>query len=152
MAGRATFTTVISRKTAPDPRTAAATAHRPAGVPRRRGAGPEWLGEGGELMRWAFNAGRGAPAKLAHKGELCYKLPMDTTIRNVDGTAYRRLKARAALEGKTMGEILTEAIQAYLARPGPAQKRRSLRDLRPEPYPEGTERLSLEIDEIVYGG
>ena len=27
-----------------------------------------------------------------------------------------------------------------------------LRDLAPEPYPDGNERLSSEIDTIVYGG
>ncbi len=76
---------------------------------------------------------------------------MDTTIRNLDEHAYRRLKARAALAGKTIGEVVNEAIRAYLARPGPETKGGSLRRLRPFAYPEGTERLSEQIDEIVYG-
>ncbi len=76
---------------------------------------------------------------------------VDTTIRNLDERAYRELKARAALEGKTMGEMVNEAVRAYLARPEFLSKRGSLRDLRPELYPEGTERLSEEIDDIVYG-
>lgn len=76
---------------------------------------------------------------------------MDTTIRNLDEKAYRRLKARAALAGKTIGEAVNEAIRAYLARPGPEDRRGSLRDLRPRAYPAGTERLSEEIDAIVYG-
>ncbi|MFQ5903150.1 MAG: hypothetical protein ACE5JO_05610 [Candidatus Binatia bacterium] len=76
---------------------------------------------------------------------------MDTTIRNIDETAYRALKARAALAGKTMGEMVNEAIRAYLARPDVHTKRGSLRDLRPERYPKGNERLSEEIDAIVYG-
>ena len=44
---------------------------------------------------------------------------MDTTIRNLDEAAYRELKARAALEGKTIGEAVNEAIRAYLAHPDP---------------------------------
>lgn len=76
---------------------------------------------------------------------------MDTTIRNIDGAAYRVLKARAALAGKTIGEMVNEAIRSYLARPDLLPKRGSLRDITPESYPEGNERLSEEIDVIVYG-
>lgn len=76
---------------------------------------------------------------------------MDTTIRNLDERAYRRLKARAALEGKTIGELVNEAIRAFLARPEPPLRPRSLRELEPEPYPEGNERLSEEIDAVMYG-
>ncbi|HSI98088.1 MAG TPA: hypothetical protein VK926_06965 [Gaiellaceae bacterium] len=76
---------------------------------------------------------------------------MDTTIRNLDERAYRELKARAALTGRTIGELVNEAIRAYLARPGEQAGRRSLRDLTPEPYPVGTERLSEEVDVVVYG-
>jgi plasmid stability protein len=77
---------------------------------------------------------------------------MDTTIRNLDDESYRALKARAALEGKTIGEMVNEAIRALLDRPGGAPRRGSLRDLRPEPYPKGNEKLSEEIDALLYGG
>jgi plasmid stability protein len=76
---------------------------------------------------------------------------MDMTIRNLDEQAYRALKARAALTGRTIGEVLNEAIRAYLARPDAGGKRGSLRDLEPEDYPPGMERLSESIDAIVYG-
>ncbi len=75
---------------------------------------------------------------------------MDTTIRKLDEAAYRALKARAALSGKTVGETINEAIRSYLARPIPGQTR-SLRDLVPEAYPDGCETLSEMIDSIVYG-
>lgn len=75
---------------------------------------------------------------------------MDKTIRNLDRNAYRALKARAAMAGKTMGEAVSEAIRVYLARPDILPKAASLRDLTPQPYPEGTERLSEEIDAVVY--
>jgi plasmid stability protein len=38
---------------------------------------------------------------------------MDTTIRNLDKDIYRALKARAALSGKTIGDVLNEAIRSY---------------------------------------
>lgn len=76
---------------------------------------------------------------------------MDTTIRNLDDDAYRRLKARAALSGKTVGEAVNEAIRAYLARPLPEEGRGSLCDWQPVAFPAGDERLSEEVDRIVYG-
>jgi len=82
---------------------------------------------------------------------MCYNVLMDTTIRNLDEHAYRMLKARAALLGKTVGETVTDAIRLYLGRPETPPKRGSLRDLTPEPYPDGNERLSTEIDDILYG-
>lgn len=81
-----------------------------------------------------------------------YDSCMDTTIRILDERAYGELKARAALSGRTLGEVVNEAIRSYLARPDPALRRGSLRHLTSEMYPEGTERLSEEIDSTVYGG
>ncbi len=75
---------------------------------------------------------------------------MDTTIKNLDGSAYRGLKARAALSGRTIGAV-TAAIRGYLARPSALTKRRSLRDLMPDASPKGNERLSEHIDAMVYG-
>lgn len=81
-----------------------------------------------------------------------YDSSVDATIRNLDPDAYRRLKAQAALTGRTIGELVNEAIRAYLARwPAASPGRRSLRDLAPEDYGEGEERLSEEIDALAYG-
>jgi len=76
---------------------------------------------------------------------------MDRTIRNLDEDVYRQLKARAALQGATVGELMNEAIRTWLARPEGGSSRRSLADLKPEPYPDGNERLSEEIDAAAYG-
>lgn len=76
---------------------------------------------------------------------------VDTTIRNLDERAYRALKARAALAGKTVGELASEAIRAYLGRPDLSVKTGTLRRLRPESYPKGNKRLSEQIDRVVYG-
>ncbi len=87
----------------------------------------------------------------AHNAPMCYTLPMDTTIRNLDEEVYRELKARAARSGRTIGEAVNEAVRFYLAVPSPHGRRGSLFDLEPEAYPQGSERLSEEIDEVVYG-
>lgn len=76
---------------------------------------------------------------------------MDTTIRNLDERAYRELKARAALSGKTIGETVNEAIRAYLARPDLSRRAGSLADIEPLDYPKGNERLSEQVDAVVYG-
>lgn len=76
---------------------------------------------------------------------------MDTTVRNLDEHAYRELRARAVLEGRTVGELITEAIRGYLVRATSLPKRGSLRALKPEQYPAGNKQLSIEVDSIVYG-
>lgn len=55
------------------------------------------------------------------------------------------------LEGRTVGELISEAIRAYLARGAAKRGGGTLRAFQPERYPEGNEGLSLEIDTIVYG-
>ena len=98
-----------------------------------------------------ISAGEHPGATIAHNAHMCYNREMDTTIRNLDENVYRSLKARAALAGKTVGEMVNEAMRAYLARPDFPTGSGSLQDLTPEEYPEGTERLSEDIDSIVYG-
>ncbi len=67
---------------------------------------------------------------------------MDTTIRNLDDAAYRALKARAALEGRPIGELVSDAIRSYLLRPEPEEKTLSILDWKPKDFGEGTEHLS----------
>jgi plasmid stability protein len=76
---------------------------------------------------------------------------MDTTVRNLEEQAYKALRARAVLEGRTVGALISEAIRSYLERSTIKRGTASLRDLQPELYPEGNEKLTSEIDAIVYG-
>ena len=76
---------------------------------------------------------------------------MDATIRNLDEHAYRELRACAVMQGRNVGDLLSEAMRAYLSRVSVSRGRSTLRALQPEPFPEGNERLSREIDVIVYG-
>ena len=82
---------------------------------------------------------------------MCDNAHMDTTIRNLDPRAYRALKAQASLEGRTIGDAVNEAIRAYVGWPGRREKCGSLRSLHPQEFPPGNERLSEEIDTVVYG-
>lgn len=79
-------------------------------------------------------------------------MTMNTTIRGLDPMAYKELKARAALEDRPIGELVNDAIRSYLSRPAPAEKTLSLLDWKPIDFGPGAERLSEEIDEILYGG
>lgn len=76
---------------------------------------------------------------------------MDTTVRNLDEEAYRAIKARAAIEGKPVGEVISEAIRAYIATAPPFPKKGSLVDLPSWDWGPGNERVSKDIDKIVYG-
>ncbi len=76
---------------------------------------------------------------------------MGATVLNLDEQAYTALRARAVLEGRTVDELIADAVRAYLARLPSSQKMGTLQALKPEPFPEGNERLSLEIDAVVYG-
>lgn len=79
-------------------------------------------------------------------------MTMNTTIRGLDPIAYKELKARAALEERAIGELVNDAIRGYLNRPEPGEKPLSLLDWKSIDFGPGTERLSEEIDDILYGG
>ena len=74
---------------------------------------------------------------------------MNITIHDLDVQAYEALCVRAAIEGRTVGEVINDAIRCYLAQP--TSGKGSLRTLEPILLPPGNENLSSEIDQIVYG-
>jgi plasmid stability protein len=76
---------------------------------------------------------------------------MDTTIRNLDEDAFRRLKARAALEGRPIGVVLSDLMREASGTGAAWPKKGSAHDIRPEPFGKRNRHLSEEIDAIVYG-
>jgi hypothetical protein len=80
---------------------------------------------------------------------------MDRMIRNINPTAYRRLKAIAAAEGRPIGAVLTDAINLYvwgsLKPPKRARKGRGLADLPVFDFGPGSERWSENKNEALYG-
>ncbi|MFQ6129116.1 MAG: hypothetical protein ACE5QW_09480 [Thermoplasmata archaeon] len=75
---------------------------------------------------------------------------MDTTIRGLDEETYRKTKAKAALLGLSVGQAVNDALRKWVAE-SEERPTRSILDMEPVPLGKGTERLSEEIDEIVYG-
>ena len=73
---------------------------------------------------------------------------MDTLIRNIDAPTYRAARARAALEGRSVGEVVTEALRDYLARNSVAENPSTLLD-QPE-GPQDEERNGTPVDEVVF--
>jgi plasmid stability protein len=75
---------------------------------------------------------------------------MDTTIRNLDERLYREMKGRAALTGRTLGQVVNEAMAVYLSRPPESSETISIADIEPLPFPSGEADLSERVDAIVY--
>lgn len=69
-------------------------------------------------------------------------------IRNIDKAAYRLLKTKAAAEGRTLGDVLSDAIRLYAGRPIQLKRRRtrSIADLPVWDFGPGSEHWSEEID------
>ena len=80
---------------------------------------------------------------------------MDVLIQDLDDSTFRAIRARAALEGRSIGEVVTEALRAYLARTAVAE-RGSLNELDDssklldEPTQAERERVGTPVDEIVH--
>lgn len=75
---------------------------------------------------------------------------MNVTVRGIDEELFRKFKAKAVKEGKKLGDALNEALLIWLMEK--SGKKTRLTELEPFDWGEGTERTSVEIDEIIYGG
>lgn len=78
-------------------------------------------------------------------------ISMNITIRGLDEGVFRRFKAKAVEEGMKLGEALTQAMEMWV-RQRSLKPKASLMDIRPFNWGEGTEKVSIEIDQIIYGG
>ncbi|HXE31171.1 MAG TPA: hypothetical protein VN515_05165 [Terriglobales bacterium] len=76
---------------------------------------------------------------------------MDTTIRNLDPVLYRRARARAATEGKTVGAVINEALRQHLRPQSRTDAKPHWWDVPVENWGPGTENLSNEVEDILYG-
>ena len=72
---------------------------------------------------------------------------VNVLIKNVDVRAYKAARLLAIRNDKNVGEIVSEAI-VLLTRQG---EKRGLAAAKPLHLGRGTEKLSQEIDEILYG-
>ena len=76
---------------------------------------------------------------------------MNTTIRGVDEAIFRKFKAKAAEEGMKIGEAVTQALESWVKEREHAKKRASLREIECYDWGKGTEKVSSQIDQILYG-
>ena len=75
---------------------------------------------------------------------------LNITIRNINDATYRQLKAKAALEGVTIGTAITQAIEFWISALGSTKKKGSIMDLKPVSMGKENEHLSEDIDKILY--
>jgi hypothetical protein len=77
---------------------------------------------------------------------------VDITIRDIDDHLYRQAKSRAALLGTTMGRVVSQALERWLAEESSGKGRKCfLENLRPVRFGKGSEHSSERIDELAYG-
>ena len=75
---------------------------------------------------------------------------MVVTLRNIDAGLFRAFKAKAASQGRTIGDMLNDVLREVLIERD-TRAQISLGDLKPIRFAAGNERLSDEIDEVLYG-
>jgi len=76
---------------------------------------------------------------------------MNITLRDVDEKVFRRFKAEAVKEGQKLGQAVTRAMKLWLEKRHEERgAEKSLLDLRPIDWGEGTEKTSTEIDSLLY--
>ncbi len=74
------------------------------------------------------------------------------TIRGVDDRVFREFKAEAVKDGTSIGKAITGAMKFWIeSRKRPKKAVKSLLDLKPYDWGQGTEKASQEIDKILYG-
>lgn len=78
-----------------------------------------------------------------------YMLNMSNiTVRDVDEEVFREFKAETSKQGLKLGTALTLAMRRFK---GELKTRRKLTDFKPTSWGEGTEHLSEQIDDILFG-
>ncbi len=76
----------------------------------------------------------------------------DITIRNVNVDVLQDFKAEAVREKKTFGKALAEALLLWLqSRKAHKRQKSSLLNIKPVDFGQGTEHLSENIDNELYG-
>jgi len=75
---------------------------------------------------------------------------MNITIRNLQESTFRKLKAKAAEEDMKIGDALTQAIELWVKTQSKRPKGK-FTDIPTFNWGKGTEHSSTEIDKILYG-
>ncbi len=78
------------------------------------------------------------------------------SVRDVDEETFRKFRALAIAERKKLGDTLTTLMRKYVkyrnkGREEHWKKVRALAEAKPLNFSPGNERLSEQVDEILYG-
>lgn len=73
-------------------------------------------------------------------------------VRDVDEKTFRRFKSLSIEQKMKLGEALTSAMQLMIEKQRIITKEKKVPKVKPFPWDKGSERTSMEVDEIVYGG
>lgn len=78
---------------------------------------------------------------------------LNISVRDVDPTAFREFKVKTVSQGTKTGIALTQAMKEWVGKREKEKKiKRSFFDLKPWDWGKGNERVSIEVDETLYGG
>lgn len=72
---------------------------------------------------------------------------VQVTIRDVDPNVFREFKSSATKHGIKLGSAITLAMEKFMS----TNKREKFTTLKPVSWGKGNEKVSEEIDEILYG-
>ncbi len=75
-------------------------------------------------------------------------MTMNITIRDLDDATYRKAKSKAALENKTIGQAVTEALKEWISKPR-QKKGKAFLDVLDHPEDWGPSDSS-QVDEDIY--
>jgi len=75
---------------------------------------------------------------------------MNLTIRSLNDSVFKKFKAKAVEEGMKLGEALTQAMELWIKQRN-VKRSANLLDIKPFNWGEGTEKTSIEIDQILHG-
>lgn len=73
---------------------------------------------------------------------------MQLSVKNVDDKVFRKFKAESVKEGIKVGKALTMAMEFWLEKT--QDKKMSILNFKPVSWGEGTEKISEEIDKVLY--
>ena len=76
---------------------------------------------------------------------------MNITIRNIDDESYHKFKAEAVKAGLTIGAAVNDAIQSWVAQKNKKTPKYSFLEYDGIDFGEGTENLSEDHDQYLYG-
>lgn len=77
---------------------------------------------------------------------------MNVSIRGLNDTLFKELKAEAAREGLSIGQAISLAVSGWLASKHSNKNKLRFLDLKPIDFGPGSEHSSEDIDKVLYGG